>query len=74
MGFHYILNPPPPSYNRILLISVIISILRKNYVYLPHSTHLNAYMRAFNLITRYIMAIVIYGSPSRTLLLKQEIS
>ena len=49
------------------------------YVYLPQSTHVNAhletaFMRAFNFITRNIMTSVMYGFPSRTLLLKQQIS
>ena len=63
----------------IYIINSKILIPRKYYVYLPQLTNINAhletvFMRAFNFITRSIMTRVMYGIPSRTLLLKQQIS
>ena len=60
-------------------MSVIISIPRKCYVYLPQSTNVNAhletaFMSAFNFITGGIMTSVIYGFLSKALRLKQQIS
>ena len=62
-----------------LIINRKIPIPRKYYVYLPQSAHVNAhletvFMGAFNFITGSIMTSVMYGIPSRTLLLKQQIS
>ena len=59
------------KYNRRLLISVIISIPRKYYVYLPQSTHVNAhletaFMRALDFIKGSIMTSVMYGFPYRS--------
>ena len=61
------------------IINSKIPIPKKYYVYLPQSIHANAhletvFMRTFNFITMSIMTSVIYGIPSRTLLLKQQIS